>query len=611
MEEIDDSIKARIRVLALIATIILLVILTRLWMLQGVLADEYQKLSEDNRIRRVSIDAPRGLILDRHGEPLVKNRLSVVVTLELGRAKDNRLIKRLARVLKMSVHDIREQIRSNKTDPIKPRVIQRDVSRRAVAYIYEHSGSFSGVELKVEAIRDYPGGQLAAHIVGYLGELSESERKDEDFAQYELGDKVGKTGIERTYDSLLAGSKGTEFVEVNAIAQPLRVVDTKDPDPGNDIVLTIDKDIQVAAEKALAEGIARTKKKKYRNANAGAIVVLTPDGEVLAMASYPTYDPSAFVGGISQKQWALLTDEQSDYPLNNRAMMSGYPPGSTFKVVTAAAGYHAGVMSNGTTSVCRGRWTGLGVKWGKWCWDKGGHGSRNIVTALQDSCDTFFYDVGHRLYQLKGEPLQDWSYRLGLGAKTGIDLPAEFEGRVPTAAWKKAWNKDNPDNQAWFPGDTVNMAIGQGDILATPLQIASLYAGIAGDGNIYKPRVVKSIVGLDGREIRDLPKEKIAEYGLTASQMGAIKEGLRRVVTSGTAKEAFAGMAIPISGKTGTSEVFGKDDFAFFAAYAPSDDPRYVVAVVIEQGGHGGSAAAPTARQILDEIFKLEEANAD
>ena len=195
----------------------------------------------------------------------MKNRLSVVVTLELGRAKDNRLIKRLARVLKMSVHDIREQIRSNKTDPIKPRVIQRDVSRRAVAYIYEHSGSFSGVELKVEAIRDYPGGQLAAHIVGYLGELSESERKDEDFAQHELGDKVGKTGIERTYDSLLAGSKGTEFVEVNAIAQPLRVVDTKDPDPGNDIVLTIDKDIQVVAEKALAEGIARTKKKKYRN----------------------------------------------------------------------------------------------------------------------------------------------------------------------------------------------------------------------------------------------------------------------------------------------------------------------------------------------------------
>ncbi len=467
MEEINDAIKTRLRILAFIATAILVILFARLWMLQGVLAEEYRRQAEDNRIREVSLDAPRGLILDRRGEALVKNRLATAVTIEPEHTDDKRLKKRLSRVLKMGVDEIDERIASSKVDPIKPRVIQRDVTERAIAYIKEHSGDFPGVEVKIEAIREYPYGALAAHVVGYLGELSEEERQDPEFVRYDLGDMVGKTGVERTYDNLLAGSKGTEFIEVNATAEPLRVLDRTSSDPGNDIVLTIDRRIQAVAEKALSGGIRRTRKKKYRNASSGATVVMTPKGEILAMASFPTYDPTVFVGGVSQKDWAALTNEDSDYPLNNRALMAGYPPASIFKVVTAAAGYQNGVMTSATTVFCTGLWTGMGAKWGKRCWLWSGHGTRNVVGALEVSCDSFFYDIGYRLYKLPGERLQDWSRRMGLGSKTGIDLPAEFEGRVPTAEWKKEWNKNNPENQAWFPGDTVNMAIGQGDMLTT------------------------------------------------------------------------------------------------------------------------------------------------
>ncbi len=608
MEEISDPIKARLKVLAFIATAIFAILFGRLWMLQGVLANEYRRLAEENRIRPVSVDAPRGLILDRHGDPLVKNRLAVVVTLEPERTDDRTLIKRLSKVLDLSIAQIDSRIASNKIDPIKPRVIQRDTPDAAIAYIKEHSGDFPGVELKVEAIREYPYGELAAHVVGYLGELSQEEHEDPDYALHELGDMVGKTGVEKVYDNLLAGSKGTEYIEVNALAEPLRVVDKVKPDPGNDIILTIDRRIQAAAEKTLIDGILRTKKNKYRNASSGATVVMTPKGEVVAMASFPTYDPAVFIGGVSEKQWTKLTADESDYPLNNRALMSAYPPASTFKIVTAAAGYQNDVMTSATTVVCTGRWTGMGEKWGKFCWKRSGHGPRNVVGALEESCDSFFYDIGYRLYKLPGERLQDWARRFGMGAVTGIDLPSEVEGRVPTAKWKKEWNKNNPDNQAWFPGDTVNMAIGQGDTLATPLQIASMYAAIAADGVIYKPYMVKSIVGLDGRKIRDIEPEKTGDLKLPSDQLAAIKDGLRRVVATGTAKGVFAGLNVTVSGKTGTAEVFGKDDYALFAAYAPSDAPEYVVVTVIEEGGGGSTAAAPAVRDLLAEIFSEGEA---
>ena len=607
MAEISDSSHVRIRILLLMIVAVISVLLARLYVLQAVRGGDYKQMAEENRIRRIALSAPRGEIIDRNGEPLIKNRLAVTLTLDPDHARDKVLIERLSRLLGMPVEDIKRQVRSLKISPIEPRVIKRDVDPETIAYVEEHDNEFEGVELKVEAIRDYPNGSLGAHIVGYLGELSEDEMAKSEYAQYKLGDLVGKSGIELQYENILAGGKGTEFVEVNAAGRPVKVIDKKEPDPGNNVVLTIDKKIQASAEKALFDTIKRAKKTKYPKASAGAIVVMTTKGEVLAMASYPTYDPRIFVGGISAAQWASLTDKKSEYPLSNRAIMSGYPPGSTFKVATAIAGLKTGVISTGTTVVCRGRWFGLGKKWGKWCWDRAGHGTQSLEGALRVSCDTFFYEVGHSLYRRGHEDLQDWARRLGFGSATGIDLPAEAEGRVPTAAWKKAWNKTWPENQVWFPGDTVNMAIGQGDLLVTPLQLADLYAAIANGGTIYRPHVVKAVIGLDGQKIYEATDKKNSEINLTPVQLAAVRRGLRRVVVDGTAAGAFSGFKLSVSGKTGTAEVVGKDDYSGFVAYAPSESPQYVISAIIEQGGHGGTAAAPAVRQVLGDIYGISD----
>ncbi|MDP1809389.1 MAG: penicillin-binding transpeptidase domain-containing protein, partial [Actinomycetota bacterium] len=332
MSEISDSTHARIKALAAFAIIVPAVLLARLWLLQGAWGNDYKAMAEENRIRHIAIAAPRGEILARGGEPLVKNRLTVTLTLSPQRAHDKKLVARLSKLLGMSVREIYKQVRSVKINPIEPRVIKRDVSKEVMAYIEEHDADFVGVELKVEAIRDYPNGGLAAHIVGYLGELSELEQKERAYSGYALGDLVGKSGIERQYENVLSGSKGTEYVEVNAANRPIEVIDKKEPDPGNNVVLTIDKRIQASAEAALAATMAAAKKTKSPRASAGAIVVTTPTGEVVAMASWPTYDPRIFVGGVSTAQWATLTDKKSEYPLSNRAIMSGYPAGSTFKV---------------------------------------------------------------------------------------------------------------------------------------------------------------------------------------------------------------------------------------------------------------------------------------
>ncbi len=603
MDDLSEKTQLRVRVIAVAATVVLAVLLARLWMLQAVLGSEYKLMAEENRTREVSVDAQRGLILDRRGEPIVKNKTSIAVVIDPEKIDDTPGLRRLAKTLDMSVSLIKERMASERDDPLKPRVIKRDVRAETIAYIEENQGDFPGVDLKVESIRDYVKGSLAAHVIGYLGELSSEERKDPDYAHYELGDLVGKSGVERVYEGVLSGTKGTEFVEVNAAGQSMRTVGSSNPDPGNDIVLTIDRRIQESAERALESMIKETQKTKFKNAKAGAIVVMEPRGEILALASYPSYNPEVFTGGISNDQWAYLNDEKNEFPLNNRTIMSAYPPGSTFKVVTSVAGFKTEVMNTGTTVFCSGLWTGLGERWAKRCWERSGHGLNAIVGALEVSCDVFFYDIGYRLDRLGREDLQTWSRNLGFGARTGIDLTSEVEGRVPTAAWKKEWNKNYPEYQTWFPGDTVNMAIGQGDMLATPLQVASVYAGIVTGGEIYRPHVVKSVVGLNGRAIKEIEPEVIKKFELSDEQMGAIRTGLRRVVTDGTARAAFSGFSTPVSGKTGTSEVKGKDDFAFFVAYAPSDDPKYIVSVVIEQGGHGGSAAAPAARKVFEDVF--------
>jgi len=323
------------------------------------------------------------------------------------------------------------------------------------------------------------------------------------------------------------------------------------------------------------------------------------------MASAPTYDPGKFLNGISDEEWARLTDKASEYPLNNRAIMAAYPPASSFKAITAAAALKNGLATPHSYFHCSGRWEGLGKQWGKWCWLHSGHGNLDLTEGIVKSCDSVFYEVGKRFYETKGEKLQAFCRTMGLGSRTGIDLPGEVSGRVPDAAWKKAYNKNYPEYQAWLGGDTVNMAIGQGDLLLTPLQLANAYATLAHGGKIMKPHVLKSVLASDGKPAVETSPSVVGTAGLSAANLAALRSALVGVTEYGTGKGAFAGFPIQVAGKTGTAQVKGKADYAVFACYAPANKPRYAVAVMIEQGGHGGSVAGPAARQILSKLFRV------
>jgi len=324
------------------------------------------------------------------------------------------------------------------------------------------------------------------------------------------------------------------------------------------------------------------------------------------MASAPTYDPSAFLGGISDAEWKSLNAPSSEFPLTNRAISSAYPPGSTFKALVAMAGLQDHLITPSSSIYCPAHWTGLGKQWAKWNWDHYTNGYYSLAGAVAQSNDSYFYEVGKRFYEAKGEKLQGFARSVGFGAALGIDLPGEVGGRVPDAAWKKAYNRNYPEYQQWLPGDTVNMAIGQGDLLVTPLQLANYYATLANGGRVLKPHVLKEVIGSDGKPAMVESTTVSAKPGLTASNLATLRSALVGVTTVGTGRPAMAGFPIAVAGKTGTAQMAGKDDYAWFACYAPASKPRYAVVVMVEQGGHGGSIAEPAARQILSKLFKVK-----
>jgi penicillin-binding protein 2 len=601
-----EKIQLRLAVLGIVTLVATGVLLSRLWYLQVLAGEEYSKMAEGNRIRQVATEAPRGMIYDREGIVLVDNRPGLAVTLLPGPTPEkDKVIERLSRLLQLSPSHIKDRLREKKTDPFSPKVIKSDVGEDVVTIIKERQPDFPGVGIKVEAVRNYYFGSLGAHIVGYLGEVSEEELKQERYKAYSQGDLTGKAGVEYQYEDYLKGEKGGQQLEVNAVGQPLRILSSRNPTPGNNLILTLDKNMQQIAEAALAEAIKGAQAQKFRKAKAGAAVVLDPrNGEILALASYPSYDPNVFVGGVSAIEWKALNSPGSNYPLHSRAYMSAYPPGSTFKPVVGVAALAEGITSANKTYVDAGTWSGMGSRWAKSCWKKSGHGRITFVQGVVQSCDTVFYEIGYRFYKQGGELLQQWARRFGLGNRTGIDLPSEAKGRVPDKAWKKGWFK-SPRNQAWFPGDTVNMSIGQGDLLVTPLQLASAYATIANGGIVFRPHLARAIMSYDGKTIKEFAGEEAGRLPVSASDLGTMRRSLEKVTTEGTAALAFSGFPVRVAGKTGTAQVYGKDDYAWFAGYAPADDPRYVALVMVEQGGHGGSTSAPAVRRILGEIFRV------
>jgi len=603
----DEKTQRRVTVFGAIAIVVFSVLLARLWFLQILTGSELSAQAESNRIRAVSMRAPRGIVYDRNGQVLVDNRPSMVVSVIPSVVEENEIVlKRLSSVLGMSLKDTRKKLEEKTADPLKPRVIKEDVGQEVVVFIEEHQSDFPGVRIQSESIRDYPNGTLAVHVLGYVGEVSEGELGKKEYKDYSQGDIIGKTGVEGKYEAFLKGEKGEQKLEVNASGDPLKILSTKDSIPGHNLTLTIDKNIQQATEEALASALDLAHKQDYPNAQAGAAVVLDPrNGEILAMASYPNYDPRLFVGGISAKDWEQLTAKESNFPLNNRAITCSYPPASTFKVVTGMAGLTEKIINTNSHFRCTGKWTEMGEKWSKYCWKRSGHGYINFATAVIESCDVYFYEIGYRFYKTGQEKLQEWSRNFGLGSLTEVDLPSETEGRVPDKAWKKKWNENKPELQTWLPGDTVNMAIGQGDLLVTPLQMANVYAAIANGGALYRPHVAKTLYTGEGRISHEFKPELIRNLQLDPGLTQAMQKDLELVCQKGTAAAVFSGFPKTVAGKTGTAQVRGKDDFAWFTCYAPAEDPQYVVIVMIEQGGHGGSTAAPAARQILSSIFGI------
>lgn len=599
-----EQLKGRYAALGMIVLLVLGLLTAKLWSLQVLNGAAYAEQAEQNSTREVTTTAPRGRILDANGIALVTNRATVAIYVDPSAKNDEEMLTRLSAVLNVPLADITAKMTDVRQQALAPRMVAVDVPMTVVAYLSEHAALFPGVEVREQPVREYPLGSMAAHVLGYTGQASEADLAQAD-AAYEYGDLVGKSGAEIQFESVLRGDRGTQVYEVDATGRAQTLTKEIAAVAGSDVELTIDSNVQAVTESALAQALQDAHKDGFPSAKAGAAVVVNvKTGAIVAMASVPTYDPSMFLGGISSADWEQLNSKESEYPLTNRAIAGQYPAASTFKAIVGMAGIDNGVISASTTYECKGVWTDMGTKWKKYCWDHSGHGVETFTEAVRDSCDSYFYNVGYLFYKGGGEELQTYAEKFGFGAKSGIDLPGEAKGRVPTAAWKADYNKDYPENQAWLPGDTVNMAIGQGDLLVTPLQLVNAYAGIANGGKIMTPHILKAVLGADGQPI--LTYEPTVAFQTTAStkSIAAMKAGLAAVTQpGGTAYGAFKNFGVPVAGKTGTAQVANKDDYAWFAGFAPVDDPEYAVAVVIEEGGHGGSIAGPVARQIFAALF--------
>lgn len=599
MTDFRQQLKPRFAALGFVVLAVLTLLLVRLWTLQVLNGGEYAAQAKQNRVREVTTEAPRGRILDRKGRELVTNRPTMAVVVAPSTKDDEKLLARLSTVLNMPVADIKTRVSSVRQAPLAKRTVAIDVPMAAAAYLSEHEPEFPGVEVHTQAVRKYPQGALAAHVLGYAGEVSQTELESQD-SPYQYGDIVGKAGAEKSFESVLQGDRGRQLIEVDAVGRPRRVILDSDPVPGRDVVLTIDSEVQQIAEKALAEAMADAHKDKFTKARAGAAIAIeVKTGEVIAMASLPTYNPELFLGGISQGNWAALTSKDSEYPLTNRAIMAQYPAASTFKAMTGLAGLEAGFTTTGSTYDCEGKWIGMGAQWKKYCWKHEGHGTESFMEGIKDSCDVVFYEIGYRFYKDKGEKLQKFARRFGFGSKSGIDLPGEVSGRIPDAAWKASYNENYPEYQRWLPGDTVNLAIGQGDLLVTPLQLLDSYAGIANGGKVMRPHVNKQVLDAQGKAAISAQPEVAFDTKTSKRNLSSMKTALVSVTEDGTGSGAFVGFPVQVAGKTGTAQVTGKDDMALFVGFAPAEKPKYAVVVVIEEGGHGGSVAGPAARQIL------------
>lgn len=596
-------LKRRLELITGFILVLIVLLVLRLWFLQVHKGYEFEERAKDNRVRELRVLAPRGNILDRRGRLMVTNRPSFTVAWTKEDAPNpDEVIKKLARILGDDIDVVLDRIREQSDNPhYLPLRLKEDIDWKTLVYIENNHFNLPGVRIEVLPARNYLQDDLTSHLIGYLGEISKDELRQNSSGGYEGGDPIGKQGLEKLLEPELRGELGHTMLEVDAHGFEKRQVATQEPLPGNDVYLTIDQELQKVAEEAMT-------------GQAGAVVASEVNsGRLLVLASSPPLKLQEFVGGISQKAWKEMLDNPMR-PLTNKAIQGQYPPASTYKIVTALTALGEGVITPETTAHCSGVVT-LGNRSFR-CWKRGGHGTVNLKRALAESCDVYFYQVIQKLHV---DTLAAYAESLGFGRKTGIILEHEKAGLVPTAAWKKKTHKES-----WQEGESLAVAIGQGFNLATPLQVNRMIEAVANGGILYRPQLIEKIIDPDGNLVQSFEAIRDGEFKGREADLELVRKGLIAAVNNpGGTAERIKVKGLTIAGKTGTAQVVHRSqveditdenkipykyrDHAWFTCYAPAEKPEIAVTVMIEHGKHGGSAAAPVARKVLMKYFNIPE----
>jgi penicillin-binding protein 2 len=616
----------RIGMLGFLALAAFGVLIFRLWALQVLAGSQHLRAAENNQVRPEKLEAQRGPIRDRHGRVLVDNESVTAIRITPADLPDKGAygqLKRLARILDVPLIEITKQVEQQKANPLTPVTVKSAATEAEVQFLEERRKTeFPWVQVRNTYIRRYPFGDLGAQLLGQVGEISKDQLKER--AGYEAGDRIGQGGIEGAYDKFLRGRDGVTRRRVDSLGRPLSApLPLAEPIPGNGLRTTLDAELQRSAQAALVDGIELALANDNWNANAGAIVALDPrNGEIRAMASHPTFSPDVFIDPRKRRQLQQLLDpktaEANNFPMLNRATTGTYPPGSTFKPVTALAAMQEHILAPYDAIQCTGSVTLFKQRFDNW--NPFVNEPMTLPTALAESCNTYFYEVGKRFYQLppeRGQPLQRWARTFGFGAPTGLDVGSEAAGLVPTFKWKQQTYTAEID-RIWKPGDSFQLAIGQKDVQVTPLQMARFYALLANGGKLVTPHIV-SAVQQGGGPTGPLT---LRRFDYPAKQL-ALDEGAIQVIRSGlydathaadgTSSGIFGHFPVAIAGKTGTAErEIHFDDFSrlmdtsWWCGFGPFAKPELVVCVVIENGGFGGQAAAPAALRLFETYFNKE-----
>jgi len=598
-----SAISLRVTVLAGLALAMFSIIFFRLWYLEVLSGDRYLKRANDNRVRTVHEQGPRGEIFDKDGNVMVGNRLSMDLRVEprdlpQDQAKRSAELSSLGKAIGVSPHEIRKTIHDVlAAEPNSPVTLKRNLTEDEIYYLREHQLSFPGVQIQRTFIRSYKDGDLAAHLFGQVGEVTEDQLKEPRYSGLFQGDEVGQSGIEYEYDRYLRGRAGSTRLQVDALGRPKGVPRIQPAAPGDNVQLTIDPSVQATGEAAIGSfGLP------------GAFVAMdVHTGSIIAMGSRPTFDPSIFTKSITPAQYKALTSEKNGAPLVNRAIRGAYPTGSVFKPITATAALQGGLLTP-TTQVFDGGTLKVDVLTLKNANDAV-YGTLDLAGALKVSSDIFFYKLGQKApAKGNGGLIQNWARQYGLGSRTGIDLPNEAPGLIPTPAWRNRLYQKKLTERPWTVGDNINLSVGQGDLQADPLQMAVAYAALANGGDVEVPHVVDRVEDVSGRVLQEVHPGPRRHLDIAEPNRQAILSGMNQaaMTNGGTSYPVFGNFPIQVAGKTGTAERSPHPDQSWYIAVAPYDHPRIVVAATIEEGGFGVDTAAPVVMRMLADYFNVE-----